>query len=162
MSNSTIRLVRNVTCSMLFVGFLATPGFTAELKWHFHAAGKVGQAFLSDCVNCDGAMFTAVCRKGRSVTVIPVMNVKGGIVGQRRKVSFLFGKGAIDVESVLVENLIDDTVEPEIRVPITHEIFDQMRTFKSVEVKVDRGPTLTVPLQGAGDVIGKLQACCGA
>lgn len=161
MKNPMLRQLRSLTCAMLVAGFLATPGIAAELKWHFHAAGKVGQAFLSDCINCDGAMFTAVCRKGRSVTVIPVMDVKDGTVGQRRNVTFLFGDGAIDVESVLVENLIDDTVEPEIRIPIAHEIFDHMRTFKRVEVKVDRGPTLVVPLQGAGDVIGKLQAFCG-
>ena len=150
----------NLAGSVLVAAILATPALAAELKWTFHAAGEVGQAFLSDCVNCDGAMFTAVCKKGRSVTVIPVMDVKDGTVGQTRKVTFLFGDGAIDVESVLVENLIDDTVEPEIKIPINHEIFDHMRNFKSVEVMVDRGPTLKVPLNGAGAVIEKLQAYC--
>ncbi|MDA7948428.1 MAG: hypothetical protein MPJ78_13260 [Hyphomicrobiaceae bacterium] len=160
MRNLLLRHFRNVTCSLLFAGLIISPAFAAELKWTFHAAGDVGQAFLSDCVNCDGAMFTAVCRKGRSVTVIPVMDVKGGAVGEKRNVTFLFGDGAVEVESVLVENLIDDTVEPEIKIPSNHEIFDHMRTFKSVEVMVDRGPNLVVPLKGASEVIGKLQAFC--
>ncbi len=145
---------------MLVVGILATSATAAKLQWHFHVAGKVGQAFLSSCVNCDGAEFTAVCRKGRSVTVIPVMDVKNGTVGERRNVTFKFADGAISVESVLVENLINDTVEPEIRIPSEHAIFDHMRTSNRVEVMVDRGPTLAFPLQGAGDVIGKLQAFC--
>ena len=160
MRTSLLHRIRNLSLGLLAAAALATPAIAAELKWTFHAAGKVGQAFLSDCVNCDGAMFTAVCRKGHPVTVIPVMDVKNGTVGQTRKVTFLFGDGAIDVEGVLVENLIDDTVEPEIKIPSTHEIFDHMRSFKSVEVMVDRGPTLKVPLNGASEVIAKLQAFC--
>lgn len=152
--------IRSLAASILFAAILATTGLAAELKWTFHSAGNVAQAFLSDCVNCDGAMFTAVCRKGRSVTVIPVINVKNGAVGETRKITFLFGDGAVDVEGVLVENLIDDTVEPEIKIPSNHEIFDHMRNFKQVEVMVDRGPTLVVSLKGADTVIGKLQAFC--
>ncbi len=156
----TTGIFRHLAYCTGLIACIGTVTMAAELKWHFYASEDVAQAFFSDCTNCDGARFSAVCTKGQTVTLIPTMNVKGGKAGETRNVTFLFGDGAVDVKGELVANDMDGTIEPEVAIPIDHEILQHMRNFESVEVMVDRGPALVVSLKGADTVISKLQAYC--
>lgn len=162
MPRSPIAVLRNLATATFLISASCATVMADELRWHFRIFESTAQTFLSDCTDCDGAVFSAICTKGEAITLIPQMNVEGGKAGERRNVTFLFGDGAVDVRGELVANEIDDTIEPVITVRTDHEILQLMQEFERVEIMVHSGPSVVISLTGTSSVFGKLRSFCGS